>query len=273
MSIKIYSGYRINHSDMRETLAFMKKFKDFLTQRVKEVYIGNTVRRAVRYFDSAVSGLRTISVNALLDADSDALVARLRSMSDRTRSLEDYGFEAVLFPLQDYTLVQVFSERFEKVFANFDGVEFYGYWNNTDRDPNCTEEEWEQRAQDWQDAYDGEIYYSIPSQLGFTYTAMPENPSINYKDVIDADFTEYIPSLEDRAKYIAHKISSNDKVEELQKEAEEGEGEARDLLKDLFSYQRSREHRDRVFELLPELMEELPSEITKDMLTNSTEYL
>lgn len=42
------------------------------------------------------------------------------------------------------------GSKMEEVFTSMPEVEYFGYWNNTDPDENCTELEWEEREEVWE---------------------------------------------------------------------------------------------------------------------------
>ncbi len=46
-------------------------------------------------------------------------------------------------------------------------MKFFGYWNNSDPDENCSEEEWAEREKFFEGLFEGEFYHF--GSLGFTY--------------------------------------------------------------------------------------------------------
>jgi hypothetical protein len=56
-------------------------------------------------------------------------------------------------------------------------LKYYGYWNDTDMDDDCSLEEWKQRKEDWTEALQLDNYYSDsrPCYLGFTISLQNKN--------------------------------------------------------------------------------------------------
>jgi len=58
------------------------------------------------------------------------------------------------------------------IFEQKDWIQFYGYWDNTDKDDTCSNAEWEQRANDWEEVLSPSF---IPSECGFTFELADSN--------------------------------------------------------------------------------------------------
>lgn len=68
----------------------------------------------------------------------------------------DFDLNVSFYPLKDKILFSVNCEN-DKMYREairILGGEDYGYWDNTDPDKNVTEEEWEQRREDWNEVID-----------------------------------------------------------------------------------------------------------------------
>ena len=51
--------------------------------------------------------------------------------------LYDFGLSLVIFPYNHstfYAILYTEKQRLREMFESYDGVEYYGYWNNTDSD-------------------------------------------------------------------------------------------------------------------------------------------
>lgn len=94
-------------------------------------------------------------------------------------------FDLIVYPIRDKLLVQIFEGQIYKrdfkvkVIEKL-GMKFYGYWNNVDRD-DCSDEEWEQREEDWTEVLqlDNDDSDSRPCYLGFTISLQNKN-AIDY---------------------------------------------------------------------------------------------
>lgn len=112
-------------------------------------------------------------INRCSDFDKiDALYERMSELKNSTRrTLSDMDiFYDVLIMRgpEDNTIVfKVFSENhaYTEALTSQNWCGDFSYWNNTDRDDNVSEEEWERRAQYWRDipyAPVGDISISFP---------------------------------------------------------------------------------------------------------------
>ena len=88
----------------------------------------------------------------------DALYERmseLKKCARRTLTPVDIFYDAIIMrgPDSGAVVFKVFSENtaYTEAPEQADWCSDFSYWNNTDRDDNVTEEEWERRAQYWRD--------------------------------------------------------------------------------------------------------------------------
>lgn len=77
------------------------------------------------------------------------------------------------------------------------GVEFYGYWNNTDPDEECTAKEWRQRKNDWDKVLPD---IGIPCENGFSFTIL-QNHYIPVGEALEVQ--KKIPTFKHRIERIA----------------------------------------------------------------------
>lgn len=108
----------------------------------------------------------------------------------------DYSCSMTIHPLKDKTLLLLFSQRneYNKLFGEwdkeeeiytknkFDFIDEYNYYNNIDRPKNISENDWEVREKDWNNA----IGYNAPSERGMIAEFINKNeiPSkIFFKDL------------------------------------------------------------------------------------------
>ena len=119
---------------------------------------------------------RITDINQCSDFDKiDALYERMSELKNSTRrtlSAMDIFYDVrIMRGPEDNTIVfKVFSEcrDYTEALNTQDWCRDFSYWNNTDRDDNVSEEEWERRAQYWRD-----MPYKPMSELSVGFTQPP----------------------------------------------------------------------------------------------------
>lgn len=78
----------------------------------------------------------------------------------------DIKFDICFLPVGNKILGIPYTNcrEYEKYLGDQPEYQYYGYWNNSDQDEECTDEEWEQRKTDWDIAIG---VSGIPSRNGF----------------------------------------------------------------------------------------------------------
>jgi hypothetical protein len=151
MSTKIYNGYKLEKLSLDDLIIFCKGFqKDLINIRnklMKELYGDNfDVQLFIKLLDRVASVKRT-----------------------NTRDpLADFSASVCFLPNENNILAITYWNHTEytKAWESEPIVDDYGYWDNTDQDERCTEEEWATRGVDWQKALPN---YSAPSENGFVF--------------------------------------------------------------------------------------------------------
>lgn len=238
MSTTIYNGYKLPSMTAYQLAKFNKSLREEITESSIDTFHKNLALRAANSIDELTLSKNDKTLAGLLNSDvlelkvSDINSYKNRSLlthsyisfkNERKLSLEhnlsgsvtDLDCEVVYIPLENKTLALFFSHNEDhlEIWENQDGVEFYGYWNNTDKDEECSDAEWEQRRIDWDEALPG---LGIPSEAGFSFSLFKGIPDIHSISI--ERITEHIPTLEDRAHEIAKRILSTKKYTELEKE-------------------------------------------------------
>lgn len=94
--------------------------------------------------------------------------------------VKEYGYDNLsvsVFFKDGYTLFipfggyQNFMFHIKEIAIEEVGFREYGYWNNTDPLDDISEEEWNQREQDWD-------FLGVPSEDGFYYQLGSTSPSV-----------------------------------------------------------------------------------------------
>lgn len=75
---------------------------------------------------------------------------------------------------KNYDLLTQFSDKFK----------YYGYWDNTDEDENCSEEEWSERGAIWEEL----VGYSAMKNYGFYFSIIDEGDVFH---IVDKSFREH----------------------------------------------------------------------------------
>jgi len=154
MSMKIYNGW------MMPPLTLTELHKKVLETKVK---VMETVHEKIRDLYGDADNFKKHWMN-IQERSWDV---------ERTKSrdpLADFAVEIVFFPSKDCLLYMVFTEHdiFTNKIRDELGARYYGYWNNTDPEEGVSEELWEKRGKDWNEALGGDGY-TPPSQCGFSF--------------------------------------------------------------------------------------------------------
>jgi len=185
MSTKICNGLRVVTPEGKEMLRFRKEVFDTAEPLLREGYDRMVAMKSVDIFDRFMvkgempedfkndeSGL------SVMEIMSKFLRNKATEMSKewRVRDPEhDFTFSLSVYPFDDFTLLFPICEQKNVIEAveALQGVEEYGYWNNTDQPDEITDEEWKERGKLWEEACDmGPLVISIP-QDSFFYGCYP----------------------------------------------------------------------------------------------------
>lgn len=198
MSTKIYNGYRISKpTTLKSILKWCKQSKKIackeLNKKAKNDYIElatdildksfyynkdqlNHYLKQKYLIDDLKYGLAPFTMLEIAE--------KYEKKEERIFSKYDYKVEICLLNAEKYLLV-IGNNKFN-LFPHYDdhdnivpgllrNVEYYGYWNNTDRPDNISEEEWNLRGELWDIA----LPTGIPSKDGLAYTII-DSTDINF---------------------------------------------------------------------------------------------
>lgn len=154
MSTKIYHGYR---------LAEGTDIWDF-TERLREVGNVERDRLDLELFESIAAKTAEKRADEGLKPYETRRQALMAAMFDWTKTCGE-DRTGVLAGMYDLNLTFIRDTEtgrilvlsychggMEKVFTDMPEVEYYGYWDNTDPDEDCSEEEWLEREETWERA-------------------------------------------------------------------------------------------------------------------------
>lgn len=124
----------------------------------------------------------------------------------------DFDSNACFIPIQDKILVLFNCEQKEivELWESLPEITYYGYWNNTDPDKSVSEEEWEQRRKDWNEALPGAGVLMDNGMFAY-FVKDVFNPLMIEVQLV----MKFIPSFEKRVNRVAKDIVMDRKFKEL----------------------------------------------------------
>ncbi|MDD5649407.1 MAG: hypothetical protein PHF86_03170 [Candidatus Nanoarchaeia archaeon] len=194
MSTKIYNGYII-HSELSsyEIGCILKKIKtnvDIIATRMRDKQFVNV---AVTYFDDVSTGYS--EYKQLETPFYYSGMQQQKAEQELKKGLRNplYDYEVIInfYPLKKKTLLTINTEHIElanAVLNSYHRIKYYGYWNNTDPDKNCSEKEWYERETNWNKIF--KCYTSIYFQTSFK--------DYIYKHTPKENLFEFIPTFDKR---------------------------------------------------------------------------
>lgn len=190
MSTKIYNGWRIEGVDMVRLLAKLKEFREAVKKTLRRYLCKETARRSSMVIDMArLLGKKTpVSVSPRRDSlnldgpTSSQIMFIVRdeiihdSFDSQTKEMNCLECDVTAFPVryrgEKFTLLLLYDNSVGDVYTpHFKRIirpQYYGYWNNTDPDPDVSESEWEKRGRRWDAALD----YGAAADHGFTFSCI-----------------------------------------------------------------------------------------------------
>lgn len=190
VSTKIYGGFIIESKSLEEIYDEVVKLREEIDVMANKYVSEYIMQVAMWTFDRIVYARRFMPEDESY-LTSSALMYSECMFRDRIDKIKNKGtrdpevdveFELLFFPLPDKRIIGVsYCEQtmFIKKWMERPFVREYGYWNNTDPDPDCTEEEWYQRGKDWEVAL--EKQGGIPAMNGVSMTVLvPEYHTLFY---------------------------------------------------------------------------------------------
>lgn len=229
MSTKIYNGYVLPKQSMEELLVFCKDMGNRMKEKKQNIIIKTLATMIIHMLDSTSAGLADkvkLGEKALGKSLYGNALESLRSRIDKRNKFErdpqfDFGCNIMLFPMEDKVLCLLYCEHSELEKIWNENVQEYHYQNQTDKPDEISNEEWEQRRKDWNEALGGDGW-GRPIDNGFKFTFTDEEVSYPYP-VIEEVIAE-LPSFEERLaeiskeKYVSDYIKSKTKEKSKQEQ-------------------------------------------------------
>ena len=206
MSTKIYNGFEfIGDNDIRSIHRNIREFQEELEPVVNKFLIEFLAYDSVSYYDNVVH-----LGGSLINNRKEPVWKAHEEYRDRVKVIKDSGlrdpevdfdFEIVILPIKDKILGIHYTEQgeFKKLLSEKPWFREYGYWDNVDPSEKCTEEEWDKRQNDWDEALPG---YVTPAFAGLSVKLTNPNMFSVFPDCTEM-FNSLLPSKTRRAKAIA----------------------------------------------------------------------
>lgn len=210
MSTKIYYGYKVNTNNFQELFNLSIELKNDLKKIADKLYQEAVFTECISKLDQYYFFKKDIPNRLYLSVLSDFRDRKRKILKDGYRdSLHDFDCDWCFIPInKEYVLSIIYTEQnaYREHFKNHPLIEYYGYWDNTDADENCSEEEWEQRKKDWSILnYDPVCSQSFNIKLYSDY----QHPKPLIKNEITNEiFQKYIDN-ENRIKYLLDIMLTN----------------------------------------------------------------
>lgn len=181
MSTKIYHGYRLPITKVRDLFAWQSELRVKFESAMPHLLNLNLSRSAIRNVDLATLHriLPGEKEYVLTTADNygpnlasetfrrmrDDLTGQGEFKDDYIKS--QYKLTVTVHYGRKHLLAIVFANsKFARSFwESNSGAVYYGYWDNSDPDPKCSNREWSERKREWDYALPGP---GVPANCGFT---------------------------------------------------------------------------------------------------------
>lgn len=226
MSTKIYDGCQVEISSTFELKQFCLRLRDLINPIRSELYHKKLARMLTTNIDRHQYDLPLSFLNKekekkeefedthywIVHDYMDDAIREIKIKQTRNPSF-DYEFAVCFIPISSKTLAIPYTEQkeFRNIWYAQPEVIKYGYWNNVDPDEDCTDEEWNQREKDWDEALPNSS--GIPAENGFSFEPFPYPP---YHELTET--LKYITDDMKRASSLAKDLMWKDFVPSITEE-------------------------------------------------------
>jgi hypothetical protein len=248
MSTKIYRGKRLQDMSVyqlnqfyknvrREMLTAAKReYYKFVVKIAHEIYVYLMTNQYPGHYDIDLKEVDTkaddFKTNAihLLDYARETANRIVKKTSEAVfvyNSEDDADFDVnmVVLPIEDKTLCMPYAHNdvLYDLLTKRPEISEYAYWNNVDPPENISDEEWEQRKNDWDEALPGA---GVPKDNGMVLHFVEATTDViehHYLD-IRQNFMCYLEDDKDLLRKVAHNVIIHREFTKLMEERESDDG-------------------------------------------------
>jgi hypothetical protein len=193
MSTKIYDGYIINKElSSHEIELMIKKIKAKVDPVAIRLHTCIFASKVVTYYDSVATSYLTpkTKYSAMFVISEEEREARKNLLQLQREPDWDYDVDIRFYPVKGCIPLIIQTEHNElrkAVCEAYHHIKYYGYWDNTDPDENCSVQEWKERERMWNRIFKNDVI-SFRVHL----------EKYRYHRYSEKYFMEQIPSFEQR---------------------------------------------------------------------------
>lgn len=216
MSTKIHNGYRLAAGT--SMFGLLRQIQAGVFPVYERLYSAAVTRQATFDADDNLLGrtseagtVKAVSPLSAAIFAMDRAHAQIAKTGHRNPRL-DFNFQVTVMPdpqsiYEMYAVIFTEQAEYRKVWEDLFCVEPFGYWNNTDRPADVTEDAWAERQQIWDRVIPS---FAAPSTLGWTWSLIGEMHSVPKERLLELAH-ELIPSKTDRA----YRITRGELLDEM----------------------------------------------------------
>lgn len=160
MSVKIYSGYKLPKFTVDELHSFTMSARKIISPLAIELHNKALAQIAIEMIDHQFLRKKYFNIDFQFN-DKESVYNNLYYLWEAIKTKQQKGLRTpgfdfhasfTIHPLPDKILCIFYSEsrELEYKFAQLNNIEYYGYWDNTDKPNEITNEQWEQREKNWE---------------------------------------------------------------------------------------------------------------------------
>lgn len=212
MSTKIYTGYHLGNPTFFELNNLLNDYRKKVEEIMLGLYVEDFAKKTVEIVDGLSFGnlAHRPAENSIMSSVYWDMVDQIRKGEASDSRLEglDLTARVWVFPIDGAILAYVGTEHGEylEAFGAMPGVKEYGYWDNSDKPDEVTEEEWGQREKDWGKA----LFKHTLSECGPSYHFSSKG-NVGRSKGLEEQVIAALPSHRNRATAIADNILHNER--------------------------------------------------------------
>ncbi len=219
MSTKIYNGYKFDKDySLRELDNLLTGVRKPIRVQVLKDFFGQILREFVFVYDCYCTFGEDAVVKRMKNFENVEVKTPIKwsviffeianffehkkneaEKSSYRNPFFDFTCEVHILPIKDKILFLYYGEKRElqEILESFPFVQEYIFQNQTDKPDEISDEEWEQREKDWEDA----IIDYVPANHGFTVKLAPAYIPFISEELL-AEVKPYMDSLNERVQYV-----------------------------------------------------------------------